>query len=71
MRLFRRLPEASRDSWSFTVERLQDDLYAWSSGRDTSLETKESLQELLQNKLGGTNELGGPALDGDRGKDRA
>jgi hypothetical protein len=62
---------ATGDNWSFSVERVAGDLYAWSDGRDTSLETMESLQDRLRSKFtGGTDgKLGGPALGGDRCKE--
>ena len=52
---------------TFSLERLEDDLYAWSDGRDISLETKESLGLRLQELNGGSNErgLGGCAMEGD------
>jgi hypothetical protein len=67
------MPSPSREplscgaTTSFRLERVEGDLYAWSDGRDISLETKESLRERLQKLNGGSNGpgLGGSALGSD------
>ena len=50
--------------WTFSIERVADDLYAWSGGGDASLETMESMKDRLRNMIGDGNGLGGSALDG-------
>ena len=52
------------NAWTFRLEQLGDDLYAWSEGGDASLETMESVKTRLRNMIGDEDELGGSALDG-------
>ena len=60
-------PRSCGAATSFRLERVEGDLYAWSDGRDISLETVESLRDRIQELNGGTNgpELGGSALGSD------
>jgi hypothetical protein len=55
--------------WTFSIECVADDLYAWSGGGDASLETVESIKDRLRNMIGDGNGLGGSALDGTSGKE--
>lgn len=61
-------PDATK-SWSFSLERLNDDLYAWSGGGDASLETMESVKHRLRSMIGDEDGLGGSALDGNPRED--